>query len=407
MVSVRRFMALCFWLSLLAAETLYAESVPKAQTLDANTQAFIDTQANAAAAVITAADRRDAERIATQARNIVNAALDQAQALPEANVPPDPELSIRIFISQSLPRADQAAAIALAQADARITLVFRGLLPETRLADFKRWLAELLGPFARLSRAPKIEIDPPAYHRAGIEIVPVVAIYRNGRLKSQVAGMLDPSWLEAELAAGRSGPYRARGPTHAIAEADLMAVMQAKARAFDWQAWQRQQRAALYRSLKAQALPKATASRLRWHDPSFVVQETIRAQPQVIAEAGTRINPLDTLPFTQELWVLDATDAGQWQLALQWQRARARQPTPARITVLTTALPETDSLAWLDARSRELGQPIQLWRDDFANAFGIAAVPTRLRAELGRFRVEEFHVPAATGVQHADRQTTP
>lgn len=404
----RRCLVLCLLALILPIGTLNAESVPTPPPLTEADKTAIADLVTLSQHASTAADREQANTIASNAATWINATIDHAARATLNREPADPMLRIRVFVSRALPREDLAAAIALAQHDARISLVFRGFLPDSGLAEFKSWLADRLGPFARLSRVPRIEIDPPAFQRAGVDVVPVVAVYRQDTLLGQVAGLIDPEWLESALAAGRLGPYPTRGPTYAIAEADLMQLMQARARAFDWQAWQRQQREALSRSLQVQPLPKAPITRVRWHDPSFVVQETIRAQNQVIAEAGTRINPLDTLPFTQELWVIDATDPAQWQLLQQWQQARQKADPAKRITVLTTALPIEQSLKWLDSRARELGQPIQLWRADFATAFGIAVVPSQLRAEQGRFRISEFQIPShVQGSAHADRQTSP
>lgn len=403
---VRAFLALV--LSFVCRQ-IGAEALPPPMPLDADARAFIAAQPAAAEARVQSANQAEIEAIAANATELVDASLAQAAEGAGIAQPTSDETRIRLFISRSLPREDLAAAIELAQRDPRITLVFRGLVPNTRLTDFKFWLAQQLGPFASLRRAPHIEIDPPAFHRAHVEQVPVVAIYRNQQLQAQVSGMLDPTWLEDAHASGQVGPFPVRGPTHAIAEDDLMAVMQARARAIDWRAFAREQQAALFQNLKAQALPVATATRTHWHDPSFVVQEPIVAEGKLIAAAGMRVNPLQQLPFTQELWVLDATDAAQWQLARTWIAERLALGVTTRLTVLTTALPEHDNLRWLDARSRELGVAIQLWRSEFASAFGIAAVPSRLRAERERFRIDETKVlpaqlPIAQGAQqHADR----
>ncbi|AVP99323.1 hypothetical protein C7S18_20060 [Ahniella affigens] len=395
------------WIAALLSLTIAhaaAETLPTPTPLDADTRAFIAAQPAAADARIGEADRVAIDAIAGRARDMVDASIDEAAQRAALAAPASEALRIRLFVSRGLPRADLAAALALAERDPRITLVFRGLLPNTRLADFKFWLAEQLGPFANLRRPPHIEIDPPAFQTANVQFVPVVALYREQTLLAQVGGMLDPTWLEAAHANGERGPFGARGPVHDIAEPDLISVMQARARMIDWRAYAREQQAALYRSLQAHALPSARQTRTRWHDPSFIVQDPIVAEGTVIAAAGLRVNPLLHLPFTQELWVLDATDPAQWQLALAWQAQRAAQGITTRLTVLTTALPEADSLRWLDTRSRELGVPIQLWRAEFAAAFGIAAVPSRVRAEHARFRIDETLVSVAAGAQsHADR----
>ncbi|MBK8284303.1 MAG: hypothetical protein IPK97_05165 [Ahniella sp.] len=105
---------------------------------------------------------------------------------------------------------------------------------------------------------------------------------------------------------------------------------------------------------------------------------------QPIARAGDRINPLNHVPFSQQLLVFDATDEQQVNLARSWL-VDWTGPT----TLLTTAVPESDVVTFLERHSKSLGVPIQMYRAELGQAFGILRVPSRVRAEASRFRIDE------------------
>ena len=64
----------------------------------------------------------------------------------------------------------------------------------------------------------------------------------------------------------------------------------------------------------------------RWHfDPSITVERDIADDKgRVIVRAGTRVNPLDTVPLRQPLVFLDGDDAAQRQWAARTFGARAK-----------------------------------------------------------------------------------
>ena len=197
-------------------------------------------------------------------------------------------------------------------------------------------------------------------------------------------GMISSDWLKRQIDSGRHGMLPAQGPTVEISEPDLLELMQTRLAAFDWQAWRREQAERLTRSMRPPGLPHAERSQVRFHEPGFVVTADLEVNGQPIARAGDRINPLHHVPFSQQLLVFDATDEQQVNLARSWL-VDWTGPT----TLLTTAVPESDVVTFLERHSKSLGVPIQMYRADVGQAFGILRVPSRVRAEASRFRIDE------------------
>lgn len=381
-------------LALLAgAAAAESEGLPVQPALNSETLQWIEAQNPG----LDQSSVSEAHAIADQARRIVDAKLAEerpsnpAQALT---------FSTKIFVSRSMPLSDIKAAFDRAATEPDTVVVFRGLLPGTDLMAFRRWLAEIAGPFASLAPPPKIQIDPPAFESAGVTHVPTVVILASDKVVATVSGMVDPNWVRDQVEQGKRGTLPQVGPIHEIAEPDLIQVMQQRLARVDWDKWRRSQVDGLRRALAKPSLPDAILTRTRWHDPSFEVVEDVVANNHILARKGDRVNPLDRVAFLQEIYVIDATDPRQFAAVKGWiSKARTR------VTVITTRTGGDDSLAWLAERATELGRPIFVWRPDLAQAFGIECAPTRVRSEGNRFRLDEFR-PEDLEIGHVDSETS-
>ncbi|WP_170113504.1 TrbC family F-type conjugative pilus assembly protein [Ahniella affigens] len=382
------------FLALLAgAAAAESEGLPVQPALDSETQQWIEAQKPG----LDPSSMSEAQVIADDAREIVNARL--ADETP-SNPAQASKYSTKIFVSRSMPLSDIKLAFDRAATEPDTVVVFRGLLPGTDLMAFRRWLSEIAGPFANLAPPPKIQIDPPAFQSAGVIHVPTVVILGSDRVLAKVSGMVNPDWVRDQVERGKRGTLPQFGPTHEIAEPDLIQVMQQRLARVDWDKWRRSQVDGLRRAVAKPSLPDAVITRTRWHDPSFEVVEDVVANNHILARKGDLVNPLDRVAFLQEIYVIDATDPRQFAAVKGWiSKARTR------VTVITTRTGGDDSLAWLAERATELGRPIFVWRPDLAQAFGIQCAPTRVRSEGNRFRLDEFR-PADLEVGHVDPEAS-
>lgn len=128
----------------------------------------------------------------------------------------------------------------------------------------------------------------------------------------------------------------------------------------------------------------AAASTRRWTiDPTIVVAKDLRdARGTVIVSAGTRVNPLDTVPLRQKLVFLDGDDPQQ----LAWVRAHTTALSAKLILVGGSPF----DLMKAEKRRFYFDQAGTLTRH-----FSIRAVPALVEQQGRRLHVTEFAVRAA------------
>lgn len=148
------------------------------------------------------------------------------------------------------------------------------------------------------------------------------------------------------------------------------------------------------KSLPADYLPKATATRTRWVDPSVVVSQDIYApieQPdgrygwEVLVPAGTRVNPLTEVRPTENMLFFNAKDPEQVDFALAALRARPRN----------LMLVATDGD--VGALSAKIQVPVYHSNPSIIERFEIRATPSLLGVGTGErelfLAVTEFESP--------------
>ena len=129
----------------------------------------------------------------------------------------------------------------------------------------------------------------------------------------------------------------------------------------------------------------ATETRSWTFDPTITVEKDLRdGQGRVVVAAGTRVNPLDTVPLRQKLVFLDGDDAAQ----IAW--ARAHTTALAAKLILIGGSPF--DLMKAEQRRFYFDQPGTLTRH-----FGIRAVPAMVEQAGRTLRVTEFPIPGTKG----------
>lgn len=177
------------------------------------------------------------------------------------------------------------------------------------------------------------------------------------------------------------------GKTYAIAEADLLAVIQEhlEGMAADGRLARTEEdlkvRAEAYvKRPPGKHLPRAVEPRVYYHDPSITMTHDLSDhQGQIIHPAGTTINPLDYVSLTTPLVFFDGDDETQ----VRWVRALLG-PAPDRYVVLMTNGPVIERMqAW----------QIRLYFDQHGRhteRLGIRALPAVVRQEGARLRIDEI-----------------
>lgn len=360
------------------------------------------------------ADRAAAERLDAEAVRRAKETAAAGQALQHQIVGASPSSASRrpgVWVVATFGLEDDE--LAALMADARrvgypvvVRGVWRGSMPET-MARLKRLAGE------RGERAPAMTIDPPVIRRLGVDAAPALVVSGTERIcvvagrrpLGDLIGALARewpafrSWADAaarQLARWSDEPGRTDGlrwpgeppacrvtlspPPMPLAEPDLADVLREAVLRHDWAAERAKAREETVRRIQVGpglAIPRATRRTTRVFDPTVEVRERV-VEPKtqrVLAEPGQRLNPLEHLPWTEELWIIDATDKAQ----IEWVEARLRPTTAARVLIT-----RGDATALM----RRWKRPVQWLVPELADRLGIDAVPAVVRAGRTRGMLE-------------------
>ena len=290
---------------------------------------------------------------------------------------------VEIHVSHSMSPAALRIVYEIA-AHTGAVVVFRGVEPGQAIGDLVREVRDVI---ASMRPPPAVEIDPTRFRKFGTKSVPRLLMTEGDELIASVLGTTDIFWFRDKVGDGALGELGAYGSTFKIIEKDLIQDLQERAAAYDFDAARNRALAAYWRKARFYELPKAQQDRIRYVDPTFVLKRDIRLPDgRVIAAAGTRINPLDRLPFTQRVIVFDARDPRQVAFA---QQAALEAGDERFVTFISTGLDRDRGWDALRSVQNKLRAPVYLLPNDLAERFQIERVPSVLDAEGARFRVEE------------------
>ena len=274
-----------------------------------------------------------------------------------------------------------------------VLVVFRGMRPGQKVQAFIRELHALAKRFDE-GRQPHIVIDPNRFRSAGVSVAPTLTLEENGQILAKVQGVIGTAWLQSKTE-GKSGgdskplDFRTQGPTHEIAEVDLIEELQHRVAKIDWAAKKREALARFWDHTTFYELPEATEDRLRQVDPTVTAPRDVTASDgTVIVHAGQRVNPLDQLPFTQRLVIFDATRPAQVELA----KRLGREAGYSRVTYIATRLDRAAGWEGLEKIETDLGAPVYLLTPDLRDRFRLERVPAVVEAKDRRFVIREFKV---------------
>lgn len=179
------------------------------------------------------------------------------------------------------------------------------------------------------------------------------------------------------------------GPVYAIAEQDMLATIDARLRELARSgelARIEQDAKARYQAYTERPagllLPRATATRVRFNDPTLVVPYAIQDHAgKALYPAGTRVNPLERMTLSKRLLFFDADDPAQ----RAWAKALLdREGT--RVKAILTNGPVLELMrTW----------KMRLFFDQrgtLVQHFGIEALPAIVSQDGTRLKIEEVYV---------------
>ena len=304
--------------------------------------------------------------------------------------------STLIFASFSLEKEGLEDILELASMDEELVVVFRGIPDDMKVAEGVRFLQELALQYDPI---PNIVLDPTLFQDHDVTAVPtIVRLERRTTLDggdrdvvARVSGISDPAWLERQIELGDSGDLGTRGPVADIDERDLVDVMKERVMAIDWDLKREQALERFWSNQNFEWLPPATRSRTRRLDPRVqVLEDIIGPNGEVIAEQGQIINPLDSVPFTQAIVVMNATDPREMELVQEALPDIAREPGVARLTFIATELDADEGWDSYTEVSDAFDAPIYLLTPDVKERFALEFTPSVITSDGEDFIVREL-----------------
>ncbi|PXX95990.1 conjugal transfer protein TraW [Halomonas sp. LBP4] len=304
--------------------------------------------------------------------------------------------STLIFASFSLEQEGLEDILELASLDEQMVVAFRGIPDDMEIAEGVRFLQELALQYDPI---PNIVLDPTLFQDHDVSVVPTIVrleqrttVDGNDRdVVARVTGLSDPAWLERQIELGESGDLGTRGPVAEIGERDLVEVMKERVMAIDWDRKREQALERFWTNQEFEWLPPATRSRTRRLDPRVqVLEDIIGPNGEVIAEQGRIINPLDSVPFTQAIVVMNATDPREMELVQEALPDIASQPGVARMTFIATELDADEGWNSYTAVSDTFDAPIYLLTPDVKERFALEYTPSVITSDGEDFIVREL-----------------
>lgn len=393
-----------------SAQTAPPRTVTPAQALDnivRRAGAIVDSAAQAPGRAATDSDLRNVDEAARIAREASRYQLLVPGTTPATrpavpslgNIPAAPPVGssglpafavsseLVILVSDSMPTADLRAALEVAS-ETGATVAFRGVRKGESIATSLR---RMHGLGKGIDPAPRVVIDPRPFELYQPSVAPTLVLSSQGQYV-MVSGTLSVSFVKDRFAANAFGDYGARGVTYQIVEADMIEEMRSRLEAIDWDVRKKGAIDRAWNNFQMMPKPDAQVSAVRSVDPTVVVADHISLpNGQPLAVAGSRFNPLDILPFSKTIVVINASSPRQVLFA---KRLAAETTDAGRgVVILTTDVDRSRGWeAYREHTQNFFPHRLHLLTSDVDARFGIRAVPSVIRADGSRFIVTETAV---------------
>lgn len=304
----------------------------------------------------------------------------EAMAAQETSQPPTQmpdNVRLLVFISMGMPEGTLKSYFSQSWDDPGIVFVLRGWQPPNLNGILSRIKKLQAGP----EMPPNVIVDPNLYQQYEVGQVPMFLAQDKTGAWRRLYGEISLAGAQEQIEKGNYDSKEAArqvGPTYAIEEPDILKEIEKRIAAHDWDAELEgaRKRAASYRP--GMELPMAEKDEVYFVDPTFTLKEDI-VNPdngQLVAAAGTTINPLDTVSLDKKYMVFDPESRGQVEMAKAFTSAH---PLSA---LIATFLPDYEE--GKRGLAEELKTQIFTLNPQLVERFALKATPSVVEQE-GRF----------------------
>jgi conjugal transfer pilus assembly protein TraW len=293
----------------------------------------------------------------------------------------------RLFVSQSMGAGGLKSAMAYAEANPDMVLVFKGIKRGQKLTDIMK-IVTGLHVMKEGDNIPKIIIDPVLFEENSITKAPTLQRFdKDGNAIATARGVVNPKWMADHVGAGRRGDLGEHGAVQPIIEIDMRTLLQEQVAKFDFKAYGKRQVEQFWKQRDFHKLPHAKVNRTRQVDPSVVMTDTITAPDgTVMAYPGQRINPMDAAPFHMKLVVIDGRDDAQ----VAWARRLVVASEGKPIRVIATDFPVEGGWNEYGRLVKDIGRHVYLLDKHVAERFKLEKVPSTIEGGNRVLIVREY-----------------
>ncbi len=328
----------------------------------------------------------DIDVIQARSRRLVDEAMGQAVGQARIAGLALPGRRVEMFVSLSLGDAVLREIFQEASGRSDVTVIFRGVPEGESITAGIRRIHSML---KKLDPVPNVVIDPRKFRERQVAAVPEVVLVSNATVIARAKGITGIDAFLRRVDSGKRGDMGLLGPTHAVIEPDLIEVMKKRLTALEL----RQKAGKAMQDYLSKAdfvqIPPVTEERVRQIDPSiYVAHDITDASGRVLTAAGTKINPLDKVPFNARIVVFDATQ--------EWQRGIARtlvRDAKSKAILLATRLDREAGWRGLRQLEEELRAPVYLLTPEVRDRFQIERTVSVIEARGRVFEVREVPAP--------------
>lgn len=213
------------------------------------------------------------------------------------------------------------------------------------------------------------------------------------RLSSKALFLL--LWLGSSVTL-QAKDFGVRGKIAPIEEQDPIVLIQSKLKTMEERGelelhnreLQKKTRMAIERPKPVEGISKAKETRIFYYDPTYVVPEDIKDHTgKIIHPKGTRLNPLETVIFSQGLLFFDGDDANQVTFAKETLKENPKENLKENSVKLILVKGAPLVL------SEELKVPVYFDQSGLlTKKLGIYHVPALVTQESMRLRIEEINL---------------
>lgn len=316
-----------------------------------------------------------------------------------------------IFASLSLGEQGVDDLLAAASGIPDAVIVFRGIPEGMNLGEGVKAIQSLA---SKKDPVPNVVINPTLFKTYNITSVPTIVILEKEvlsegqpKVRAQVSGLSDSTWLAREIESGVTGDLGIKGPIESISEPDLIDVAKQRLANIDWTEKKKQAIERFWTKQTFNELPTATRARTREIDPSVMITSDISTPDgTILAHAGDVINPLcdikevckpGTRPFTQALVIFNPLDKKQMGLLEKKLSEIKREPGVQRITYIATVLDKDKGWDSYKDVTKHFDSPVYLLTPDLVSRFQLEYTPAVVTSKNKMFLVRELAAEDLSG----------